>query len=327
MSGKQAGPKPLYPDTPWWASLVAVLVTAVVSVMGTAYALGAVSPGAGSVPGPPGVASLVRDTITYIPHIMLLFGVLADMFTYEGVYSIPSLVGILSIFGNWILRYFWRGIGTILEKTAVIAKSQPVAPPTRGGAAAPVPTGPSFFKDYDGCTVQGFSSFASPYAPQTLVVTATVFMYYIFDNVTNRGWLNALAGILIFGAVFLGQAFVVKQCPITPGEPSFTMTQQVLMSLVEGLLMGGLSFSAVAAYSPSRLPSSAISPFPRKDRSELTLNPDGKYVDENGIPYVILPNGQTAPDLSSMESRATMASLAGENLGTGAPAMPGNCSS
>ena len=50
--------------------------------MGTVYALGSgpKTPGA-----PAGVASLVGDTITYIPHILLLFGVLADMFTYEGV--------------------------------------------------------------------------------------------------------------------------------------------------------------------------------------------------------------------------------------------------
>ena len=97
-----------YPDTPWWASLIAVLVTAVVSVLGTAYALGGLSAPSGSVPG-----GIAIDTITYMPHILLLFGVLADMFTYEGVWSIPSLVGLLSVFLNYFMQYFWKGLQEI----------------------------------------------------------------------------------------------------------------------------------------------------------------------------------------------------------------------
>ena len=327
--------KPAEPSTPWWVTLIAVFVTAVACVMGTAYALGA---GPKPVGAPAGVSSLVADTITYFPHILLLFGVLADMFTYEGVYSIPSLVGILSIFGNWILRYFWRGIATILEKAKVIGSAEAVqkagAPLSRTtgmgvGTRMDVATGmgdtKSFFKDYDGCNVQGFSSFASSYAPQTLVVTATVFMYYIFDNVSNRGWLNSVAAILFFVAVYVGQAFIIKSCPPPIGEKPFTMTQQALMALVEGMLMGGLSYATVAAYYPSRLPSSVVSPFPHRTRADLKMGPDGTYVDADGNPYVVLPNGQAVPDLSSMESRMKFADMAGKTLGTGEPALPGNC--
>jgi hypothetical protein len=342
--------KPTGPSAPWWATLIAVVLTAAVSVMGTVYALGS----GPKVPGAPaGVSSLVGDTITYIPHIMLLFGVLADMFTYEGVYSIPSLVGILSIFGNWILRFFWRGLGAILEKTKVIAteasstdKTVPVRgafvsatkPPTpaesrkllgqKGGADAGIATeAKRFFQDYDGCNVQGFSGWASSYAPQTLVVSATIFMYYLFDIVSNRGWLNALAGILFFSIVFVGQSYVIGACKPVGAEKPFTSTQQALMALVEGMLMGGLSYTVVAAYYPTRLPSSVISPFPRKSRADLTMGPDGSYVDSEGNPYVILPNGQAVPDLSDAESRKKFADIAGQNLGTGTTAVPGSCSS
>lgn len=316
-------------SAPWWATLIAVVLTAAVSVMGTVYALGSgpKAPGA-----PAGVSSLVGDTITYIPHIMLLFGVLADMFTYEGVYSIPSLVGILSIFGNWVLRFFWRGLGTILEKTKVVGSEPTQTAGARPGQMVSRAVGTEislppqkFFQDYDGCNVQGFSSFASSYAPQTLVVTATIFMYYLFDIIGNRGWLNALAGLLFFGVVYSGQAYVIKSCRPPAGERPFTMTQQALMALAEGMLMGGLSYSVVAAYYPTRLPSSVISPFPRRSRQDLKPGPDGSFVDSDGNPYVVLPNGQAVPDLSSAESRKRFADLAGANLGTGASAVPGSC--
>jgi hypothetical protein len=47
--------------------------------------------------------------------------------------------------------------------------------------------------------------------------------------------------------------------------------------------------------------------------------------DENGYPYVVLPNGQAVPDLSTQQSRNAFAELAGQNLGTGTPAKPENC--
>jgi hypothetical protein len=328
---------------PWWVTLIAVAVTAVASIMGTVYALGS---GPKAPNAPAGVASLVGDTITYIPHILLLFGVLADMFTYEGVYSIPSLVGILSIFGNWVLRFFWRGLAAIMDKGKKIVSGDETASVARpgqvGGVVSRAPAGKvdanvgttvsiptmdkRFFQDYDGCNVQGFSGWASSYAPQTLVVTATIFMYYLFDIVNNRGWINALAALLFFMAVFVGQAYVVGACKPVGTDKPFTVVQQSMMALFEGAFMGGLSYSIVAAYYPTRLPSSVISPFPRRSRADLTPGPDGGFVDADGNPYVVLPNGQAVPDISSAESRKTFADLAGQNLGTGQQAVPGSCS-
>lgn len=322
-------PKPLYPDTPWWASAVAVLVTAIVSVLGTAYALGAVStPGVPT--GIPSAASIAVDTVTYMPHILLLFGVLADMFTYDGVWSIPSLVGLLSVFFNYFMQYFWKGLQemfTAAKNVANVGTKPPTAPVggKKGGAVAPG----SFFRNYDGCSVQGLEGWSTEFAPQTLVVTATVFCYYIFDLVRNRGWLNSAGSIVVFGLVFLLQVGILQmtadngQC----GTGSYGHYSQALMALFEGIVFGGSAYGIVQTYYPTRLPSSTVSPFPRKDKSELTMGPDGKMYDADGYPYVILPNGQAVPDLGSKQSRDAFAELAGKNLGTGLPAKPDSCSS
>lgn len=315
-------PKPIYPDTPWWAVLLAVLITAVVSVMGTAYALGGVSAPSASLPPP---ASLVVDTITYMPHILLLFGVLGDMFTYQGVYSIPSLVGLLSVFFNYFMQYFWKGLQSLYDSASEIRKVGTVPASTnpvlqRGGAILT----PAFFKNYDGCSVQGFESFRTEFAPQTLVVTATIFCYYIFDLVRNRGWINSAASIVIFGVVYIAQTGVLLMTGGCGGP--YGNYAQSLMALFEGIVFGGSAYGIVQTYYPTRLPSTIISPFPRKDRSELTMGPDGKMYDADGYPYVVLPNGQAVPDFSTQKSRDAFAEIAGKNLGTGTPAKPLSCS-
>jgi hypothetical protein len=97
------------------------------------------------------------------------------------------------------------------------------------------------------------------------------------------------------------------------------------MALFEGVVFGGSAYGIVQTYYPTRLPSTTISPFPRKDKSELTMGPDGKMYDSDGYPYVILPNGQAVPDLSTQQARNAFADVAGKNLGTGTPAKPGGC--
>lgn len=312
---KPPAAKPLYPDTPWWASLVAVLVTAVVSVVGTVMVM---KGGIGDV-GVPSAAAILIDTVTYIPHIILLFGVLADMFTYEGVYSIPSLVGILSIFGNYIFRFFWIGVNSLIGSAKRAVGATPTAPPQgarRGGDR--------WFTTYDGCNVQGFESFGSRFAPQTLVVTATVFSYYIFDLVKNRGVTNALGAIITGATLFIIETIIIGNCQpqgVEAGrddEPG--MFGKAIRALAEGLFFGGASFGIVQTYYPDRLPSKVISPFPKRSKSDLTTGPDGKLYDKDGYPWVVLPNGQTYPDLSTAQSRRAFNEVASLQLGTGRPA-------
>ena len=313
--------------TPWWATLVAILLTAIVSVLGTYYALRPAPIGAPSVPS---AGSFFKDTITYIPHILLLFGVLADMFTQEGVYSIPSLVGLISIPLNFVFKYFWAGLYDLVAKLSDLLATKPenAAVPIIGQKGG-VPTNAGrFFKEYDGCTVQGFSALASNYAPQTLVVTATVFSYYMFDLIANRGGSFSAPTAVIFIILFLAEMFIIDDCDVPQEHPAGIAPPgkylKGLMAFTEGMLFGGSAYSVVQAYYPERLPTAALSPFPRRSRSDLK-EVDGKLVDENGLPYIVLPNGQTQPDLSDPDSRGAFAGIAASVTGTGQAAKPEDC--
>jgi hypothetical protein len=280
--------------------------------------------------------SLIQDTLAYLPHIMLLFGVLADAVTYEGVYSIPSAVALISIPANWLMSYFWDLIGTIYAGLSDLGEKGPfpaVAPnvAARQAAQRAAMAGGGrpgqFSGNYDGCEVQGFGWARSKYAPQTLVVTATIFFYYVFDLVFNRGVNNAGAMIGLFVILYLAQVFVIADCP--PGQAAGAWEPgkivKAAIAAIEGMVFGGASYAIVQTFAPERLPSSAISIIPRMSASQLTPGPDGTMVDSNGNRYNCLPNGQCVPDLSSNESRAKFAGLVGETLGTGAPAVPGDC--
>lgn len=307
-----------------YSNILSILLTAVVSVVGTIYFLKPPTPSATGM-AVPSAGGLLKDTITYIPHILLLFGVLADMFTYAGVYSIPSLVGLLAIPLNWVFKFFWTGIedlfGRVIEvlqyKATAPVSSTPGPAMQMGGAAG------DFFRDYDACSVQGFSGLASKYAPQTLVVSATVFSYYMFDLINNRGWVNATGTIVIFGVVYILQSMFIGSCDNDGDGPA--MYLRAIAALSEGLLFGGSAYGIMQAYYPSKLPTAVLSPFPPKNKKDLKQGPDGKYYDEKGIPYIVLPNGSAIPDLSDENARKSTANTMGNTLGTGTPAIPASC--
>lgn len=302
-------PAPLYPDVPWWAVLITAIVFSFVGIIIGVYS--------GSLPSTAvnlTAAGLAADTISYTPHILLLFGVLADMFTLQGVWSIPSLVGVLSIFANALFVYFWKGIDSLFESAKAVGAK---AVGTKVG-------GSNLFTGYTGCEVQGFGSFNSSYAPQTLVVTATVFAYYCFDLIRNRGWINSIAAILAFLIFFMAEVFVIdfntRGAPGTSGGCTVDGARggaiaQGIRSFFEGLLFGGISYGIVQTYAPNRLPSSTISPFPRKTVDDLSPGPDGKMYDKDGYPYIVLPNGQAVPDVSDAKARAAFGALAGSAAG------------
>jgi hypothetical protein len=321
-----APPEPMYPDVPWWAVLVTAIVFAFAGAAATYMMI------AGSLPATGTPSGLVLDILVYMPHVMLLFGVLADMITYDGAWSIPSLVGFLSIFMNYIFRYFWFGIEDLVasatdiamgrNKTSTSSPPPPVAPPAKTVGGGVVGAG------YNGCNIQGFESIGSEYAPQTLVITATIFSYYCFDLIQNRGWVNAAAAIVIFLVSFGGHTTVLntttegKGCQ-QPGLEPRSVFANAIRALSEGLLFGGTAYGIVQTYYPTRLPSATISPFPRRSIRDLRIGADGKLRDENGYPYVCLPNGQCVPDFGDKTSRIAFGSLANDTLGLGNLRPPG----
>jgi len=323
--GKIAVPspgKPLYPDVPWWAVLVTAAVFAFAGAAATYMAI------AGSLPSTGKPSGLILDVLVFMPHVMLLFGVLADMITYDGAWSIPSLTGFLSIFLNYVFRYFWFGIEDLVANLTDLAAGR-----QKGVAsAAPPPEkkvgGGVVGSGYNGCNIQGFENFASEYAPQTLVITATIFSYYCFDLIQNRGWVNAAAAIVIFLVSFGGHTVVLdtttegKGCQGV-GQPARSTFMGGIRALAEGLLFGGTAYGFVQTYYPTRLPSATISPFPRRSIADLKIGSDGKLRDENGYPFVCLPNGQCVPDFGDKTSRIAFGSLANDTLGLGNLTPPG----
>lgn len=322
-------PSPLYPDVPWWAVLVTAFVFAVVGVIVGATMLKNVS--APGLTGPVG-SSIVIDTISYMPHILLLFGVLADMLTLDGVWSIPSLIGVLSIFVNYVFQYFWKGIDELIGTAKRVSEKATASEPSSAGEAESSEVNPfrtggkrkqkagapgDLFDGYKGCNVQGFGSFSTPYAPQTLVVTATVFSYYCYDLIRNRGWVNSIGAILAFFTAYFGEAAVISmQNPNGCGENGMSVMSGGVRALFEGLMFGGIGYATVQTYAPSRLPSATISPFPRKTVDDLSPGPDGKMYDKDGYPYIVLPNGQAVPDVSDAKSRAAFGEMAGDATGS-----------
>lgn len=329
-------PAPLYPDVPWWAVLISAFVFSIFGIVIGAYVGIA---GLKSTAGKASAGALIVDTISYMPHILLLFGVLGDMFTLQGVWSIPSLVGLLSIFANYLFEYFWKGIDELINtanaayKKGVGSNTSAATTTLQGGKQK----GGKLMETYTGCSVQGLEKWNTAYAPQTLVVTATVFSYYCYDLVRNRGWINSIGAILTFILAYVAEVAVIDLntnqtgCVVEGQTTQYSTYSQGIRALFEGLLFGGVSYAIVQTYAPTRLPSSTISPFPRKSADDLSPGPDGKMYDKDGFPYVILPNGQAVPDLSDPKSRAAFGEIAGKetgketSLGSGCPSVSSKC--
>jgi len=276
-------------------------------VIGTIYALRGQRP---SVGGPPGIGTLFTDTITYLPHILVLFGVLADIFTMAGVYSIPSLVGILSIPAHYGLQFVWTGAQAMVAdiyKLATTAPAGDATPPSgpRPGSVLGSTTGGAI-NNYSGCEIQGFESLKSPFAPQGLVVTSTIFWYYLLDLLMNRNILDGVGTIVTFVIFIAFQVFELKTCEDLAGSVAI----KTLISLIEGIIIGGVGYSVVQMYAPNRLPSSLLPQGP--SAASLTKNANGELVDSSGTVYVIGPNGQPIP-----QSFVAQACAGGGSSGSG----------
>lgn len=290
---KVAPPK----DVPWWGALILAIAVSVVSVVGTIYAM---RPNPAGVTAPPGVGALLTDSITFLPHILILFGVLADIFTLQGAYSIPSLVGLCSIPINFAMKFFWDGLATLLAGAFNIITTKPVFTPIvtpavdlmKGGAV----TG------WDGCEIKGFEFLSSGYAPQGLVVTSTIFWYYLLDLLMNRDPLDSSMTWVAFIVFFGLQAMQLKTCSNMAG--SFFI--KTFISFAEGFIIGGAGYGIVQATIPSRLPSAILPQGP--NISSMTKNEDGTYTDAAGNKYVMGPDGRPIP--TSFLEQASAATIA-----------------
>ena len=302
-------PPPPAKDVPWWGALILAVCTAIVSVIGTILFLR----GQTTVPGaPPGFGMLFTDVITFLPHILILFGVLADIFTLQGVYSIPSLVGLASLPVHYIMQFLWSGVSAFLGDVytlAMTAPPGPAAPPMFTGVSMPARGGA--MSAWAGCEIYGFEGLKSPYAPQGLVVTATIFWYYVVDLLMNRNPLDSIATILAFALFFGLQVMQLKTCDNMVGS---TLIKSAI-ALAEGFIIGGTGYGIVQGSAPNRLPSAVLPQGP--SLASLTKNADGSYSDSFGVVYIVGPDGRPIP------KSFIAASVSG---GLGSPASASTCS-
>jgi len=283
-------------DVPWWGALILAILVSIVSVVGTLYYLKPLD-----VKNPAtGFGPLLNDSITFLPHILILFGVFADIFTMQGAYSIPSLVGICSILINFLMKFVLDGVNAVFGDLADIVNTQRANPSaaTPGGLFASVSssltqsaagggkmTGGAMTA-WDGCEIKGFESFKSDYAPQGLVVTATIFWYYLLDLMVNRNPLDSVLTWLAFILFFGLQAMNLKDCEKLR-ESFFVKT---FIAFAEGFVVGGIGYGIVQTTIPTRLPSAILPQGP--NITSLTKQADGTYKDSVGKEYIVGPDGR-----------------------------------
>jgi hypothetical protein len=287
----------LYPKTPWWTNLVAVILTMfVTAILSRMNVQGSGASTAGKI---------VTDTALFLPHALILFGIFADMFSYQGAYSLASLFGLLSIFLNRGLDLAWNGIWAMISQVNKLRK-------TATGGTANVQQGGAV-ENYPGCFVQGFEGeyFKSQYSSQTLVVTTTILFYYIFDLWMNKGVASAMAPVLAGALLIVLQISSMSSSGCFPNDSIGTT---VGTSILNGLVLSFVFYIAMESYAPNLLPSKVIPTFKAPNPNSLKIDEaTGKMVDASGKAWRFDATGNLIPD------------TCGSNGAGGAGATEGSC--
>lgn len=308
----------------WWQSLLLAFSCTLVGLIGAYSAMSGVS-----VDGVTSV-SWGKDLLKLTPHALLLFGLMADAITYDGVYWSSTIVGLsaaglhspLETITNSFVELMNNIFKNIMSASSTSATSG--AAPNAGGAKM---HGGS---EYNGCTVTGAEGIPDNFrTAQTLVVTVSVISYFFFDLWFNRGIINAL-GTLIAGILLLiGQAMSISgTCFTEANKEKRTITSGVMYAILFGTLIGGTFYSLFQSFYPMYLPSTVI-PLQNYASQVASISSTGfVYVPGQGLVSVNSPAGQQAlangtamsPDDMSTALQAT------GTLGTGKEGEEKKCS-
>ncbi len=217
----------------WWQGLILAASSALLGVIVTILAKsGSTVPGA--------APSWVMLVLRFVPHFLLMFGVLADAFTYEGVYWTGSAVGIAAIpLGSLLARAF-----TQLARIPGLVMGTKQA---GGGGGFGMKGGVDGL--YPGCSLTGLD--ATKGVPETLVITASILSYYIFDLMFNLSVIDAAGAMTVSMFLFGGQAMAISECMESVGSQS-------ALAGLSGLIIGGAAYSVIGYSAPSYLPSNVI---------------------------------------------------------------------
>ena len=221
----------------WWQGLILAASSAIIGVV-AAVAVMSGGTGAGATP------SWAMVLLRFVPHFLLLFGVLADAFTYEGVYWTGTMVGVLATIVAPFLDMVAGGAGAAMAKLRGVKAPPPPGTPSalgglRGGA------------DYEGCSLMSGGIGNKAGVPQTLTVTSSILSYYIFDLALNLSLLDAAGAIAAALVLFGGQVVAISDCVASPAMAA-------LFGGGYGILIGGGAFWVMTTYAPKYLPSTVL---------------------------------------------------------------------
>ena len=328
MSNNPMGIKPGYLN--WWQSLLLAFSCTMAGVLAVVMSMSGATDAAGqSVPG------WIGDMMKLIPHALILYGILADAITYDGVYWTTSIVGLSAIPIHGLMETLLKAAADKWNEMAEAKKGTSGTPSNTSAvqgvleAARNIDAKPGGGLrrgggGFSGCTMTGAPSptAATDKTVETLVVTASVMMYYFFDIWLNRGMTNAL-GVVVFTTILLGgQTFTLSECP--PVKSS--TTGSALYALLFGTMIGGAFYMFFQSFYPIYLPSTVI---PIQTWASAGSATDSAFVYVPGVGLVSKdsPQGKKAiadgtamtPDEMSSALNAT------GTLGTGLPGQASSC--
>jgi hypothetical protein len=207
----------------WWQGLILAASSALIGVVIAIF----IKQGSSAPSAAPSWAMMI---LRFVPHFLMLFGVLADAFTYEGVYWTGTAVGILSMFVGPLIGSAFTQLGRI---PSLIMKGGR----QRGGDDS-----------YPGMTLTGMTAEPGT-TPETLVITASILSYYIFDLMFSVSVLDAVGAMVAAVFLFGGQAMAIsKYIGDTPGAT-------IALAGVSGSIIGGASYATISTWAPGYLPS------------------------------------------------------------------------
>ena len=267
----------------WWQSLLLAFACTLAGVIAAVMATTQQFDASGAA-----VSSWVNDLLKLVPHALMLFGIMADAITYNGVYWTSTIVGLSAMPLHGQLEYIINGLVILFEKmmAGISGPSPGDTTPKKGGGSM---RGGS---DFTGCGIMGGTIEKEHRTAQSLVVTASIISYFFMDLWLNRGIINAL-GVLTLGILLMGgQAMVISDC-FKGFTPEKSLTAGVLYAMVFGVIIGGAYFAFFQSFYPMYLPSTVI---PLSNTiSDLSISDTGfVYVPGVGLVSASSPQGQQA---------------------------------
>jgi len=177
--------------------------------------------------------------VSFLPMALVLFGFFVDAINQDFRYSIASIIGLSSVAVNW-------GLSKLLESREWLSTTPASINPFTS------------YQKFDICTVPGFEKLESVYAPQSIVLSVAIFMYFLIDFARNRspsqniglGVLFALIPVVIGGTMMKTDA--CKDSYFFRGAEFY---KTILTAIVIGTVFGYLSWQTVSIVAPGKLPS------------------------------------------------------------------------